>query len=119
MEICLILLGAAACGREARPEKMSFPPTPVLTISSTWGVVTSPLLRLREDSSNKAEILSWIRMKTVVEVIAKSDKEDTIEDQTAYWYRINYQGLKGWVFGFYIKIFDSLQDARAFADTLQ
>jgi uncharacterized protein YgiM (DUF1202 family) len=119
LTVLLLLLIPIACSRQGNQEKVSFPPTPVLTISSTWAVVTSPLLRVREEPTNKAQVLSRVRMKALVEVIAKSDKEETVEDETAFWYRINYQGLKGWVFGSYLQVFDSLSKARVFADTLK
>jgi uncharacterized protein YgiM (DUF1202 family) len=102
--------------RDADQKKVSFPPTPVLTVRSTWAVVTSPLLRVREEPTNKGQVLSHIRMGVIVEVIAKSDKEETVEEQAAYWYRVNYEGLKGWVFGSYLEVFDSRSKAEKFAE---
>ena len=58
-------------------------------------------------------------MGAVVEVIGKSDKEDTMENEVAYWYRVNYEGLKGWVFGSYVSVFDSRSRADEFAATLR
>lgn len=101
------------------PDRISFPPTPVLAIRSTWAVVTSPLLRIRGEPSNKAAVIQYIRAGAVVEVIGKSDKEDQVEDQTDFWYRINYDGLKGWVFGTYLSIFDTRARAEAEAAKLQ
>lgn len=116
LPVLLIALSAVSCARSDSQRKVSFPPTPVLTVRSTWAVVTSPLLRVREEPTNKGTVLSHIRMGVVVEVIAKSDKEETIEEQTAYWYRINYEGLKGWVFGSYLEVFDSRSKADKFAE---
>jgi hypothetical protein len=82
-------------------------------------VVTSPLLRIREEPSNKSAVLSHIRMGAVIEVIAKSDKEDTVENEVSYWFRVNYEGLKGWVFGSYIAIFDSRAKADKYSLTLR
>ena len=47
---------------------------------------------------------------------ARSDAEDTVENEVGYWYRINYDGLKGWVFGSYLEIFDSRAQAEKYAD---
>jgi hypothetical protein len=58
-------------------------------------------------------------MGAVMEVLTRADKEDTVENQSAYWYRIDYQGLKGWVFGSYIELFDSRPKAIRFSSTLQ
>jgi hypothetical protein len=115
----ILLVTLAGCGRTGSTDRVALPPTPVLSIRSTWAVVKSPLLRVRESSSSQATVLSHIRMGAVMEVLTKSDKEDTVEEDTAYWYRVDYQGLKGWVFGSYIEIFDSRAKADKFASTLQ
>ena len=112
-------LAFLSCARGGGQEKISLPPTPVLSIRSTWAVVKSPLLRIREEPTNKATVLSHIRMGTVVEIIAKSDREETIENEVSYWFRINYEGLKGWVFGSYLEIYDSRSKAEARAAGMQ
>ena len=109
----------AACGRSGSSERVTLPPTPVLSIRSTWAVVKSPLLRVRDSAGNQGTVLSHIRMGAVMEVLTRSDKEDTVESETAYWYRIDYQGLKGWVFGSYIEMFDTRAKADKFSASLQ
>lgn len=108
----------AACTRNGTSERVTLPPTPVLSIRSTWAVVKSPLLRVREGPSNQATVLSHIRMGAVMEVLTRGDKEETVENESAYWYRIDYQGLKGWVFGSYIELFDSRSKADKFSASL-
>jgi hypothetical protein len=90
----------------------------VLSIRSTWAVVKSPLLRVRAEPSSRSEVLSHVRTGVVVEIIARSDAEDTVENEVGYWYRINYDGLKGWVFGSYLEIFDSRAQAEKYADRI-
>ena len=115
----LLLSAVASCSRSGSAERVTLPPTAVLSIRKTWAVVKSPLLRVREDSTSQSTVLSHIRMGAVMEVLTRSDKEDTVENDTAWWYRIDYQGLKGWVFGSYIEIFDTRAKADHFASTLQ
>jgi uncharacterized protein YgiM (DUF1202 family) len=107
------------CGRSGGTERVSLPATPVLSIRSTWAVVKSPLLRMRQEPSSKSIVLSHVRMGSLVEVLTKWDKEDTVENETAYWYRVDYQGLKGWVFSSYIEIFDSRSKAEQYAARLK
>jgi uncharacterized protein YgiM (DUF1202 family) len=114
-----LILFLDSCGKSSSSERVSLPPTPVLSINSTWAVVKSSLLRVREGPTNQATVLSHIRMGAVMEVLTKSDQKDTVENDTAYWYRIDYQGLKGWVFGSYIEIFDSRAKADSYSSTLQ
>lgn len=114
----LIIAIPVSC-RGGRPERLILPPTPVLGIRSTWAAVKSPLLRVRAEPSNRSEVLSHVRIGVVVEIIARSDNEQTLENEVAYWYRINYDGLKGWVFGSYLEIFDSRSLAEKYAAKLQ
>ncbi len=95
------------------------PPTPVTSLGSQWGVVTSHFLRIRENPGRKAKILAHIRRGTVVEIITKTTKQDVIEKIKAYWYQVNYKGLRGWVFGGYLKEFESKAEALRFAKTLK
>ncbi|MCX7039973.1 MAG: SH3 domain-containing protein [Spirochaetes bacterium] len=119
MLLTAVILAVPVSCRGGRPERISLPSTPVLSIRSTWAAVKSPLLRVRAEPSNKSEVLSHVRIGVVVEVIARSDNEETLENEVAYWYRINYDGLKGWVFGSYLEIFDSRSLAEKYAEKLQ
>jgi hypothetical protein len=100
-------------------EHVEFPATPVLAARSTWAMVISPLLRVREQPDSRSTVLQHIRLGVVVEVIGKSDREDEIEGLRDFWYRINYDGLKGWVFGPYLTLYDSRADAESEAVRLQ
>ncbi len=119
MALIALVLSIASCNRSSDTERVILPPTPVLSIRSTWAVVKSPLLRVRDQPSGQATVLAHIRRGVVAEVIGKSDKEDTIENDTSFWYRMNYDGLKGWVFGSYISIFDTRTKADTFAASLK
>jgi uncharacterized protein YgiM (DUF1202 family) len=119
MAVILMVLSIASCNRSSGTERVILPPTPVLSIRSTWAVVKSPLLRVRDQPTGQATVLAHIRMGAVVEVIGKSDKEETVENDTSFWYRVNYDGLKGWVFGSYILIFDTRTKADTFAASLK
>jgi hypothetical protein len=91
----------------------------VLQLGSAWAVVISPLLRVRDQPSSKATVLSHVRLGAVMEVLTTSDAKDTVENETEYWYRVDYQGLKGWVFGSYVKRFDSRSKADTYSATLK
>lgn len=54
-----------------------------------------------------------------MEILSRSDKEDTIENETAYWYRVDYQGLKGWIFGAYVEMFETRAKADQYAAGLK
>jgi hypothetical protein len=55
----------------------------------------------------------------LVEILSATEKEETIENETSYWYRVDMDGLKGWVFGAYLKVCDSKASAEEFAGDLR
>jgi hypothetical protein len=99
-------------------EQIDLPPTPVLTLSTDWAVVRSPFLRLRAEPLQKAKITAHLRRGSVLEIISRTEAKDTIEEQSAYWYQVNYGGLRGWVFGAFLEVLDSKSQAERFAREL-
>jgi len=108
-----------SCTKKERLPAIPLPSTPVFTIRTQWGVITSHFLRLRKNPDSKARILAHLRKGTIVEIMTKSTKRETIEGQNSYWYQINYNGLKGWIFGGYLKEFNSKNAAFEYAKELK
>ncbi|MDR1893254.1 MAG: SH3 domain-containing protein [Spirochaetales bacterium] len=113
------LLGAflvfqAACSR-VKPEAfpvITLPPTPAVNLRASWGVVLSSPLRLRQSPSQSAPALASLWQGYVVEIFNRGAQPEEIEGRTGYWYQVNYDGLSGWVFGGYLEIFSSREEAR-------
>lgn len=95
------------------------PNASVLSVQSSWGVVTSNYLRLREKAALDSEALTGLTKGSVVEIISATDKKETIDKLTSFWYRIDIDGIRGWVFGAYIDIFTSKPDAEKRADEIK
>jgi hypothetical protein len=115
----LLVFLSGGCHREQPVERVELPPTPVLTLRSNWAVVRSPFLRVRQEPLPKAEILAHLRRGTVLEVISKTETRETVDDATDFWYQVNYEGLRGWVFGSSIEITDSRTRAENYARELR
>jgi len=109
----------AGCGGEGKERELELPSTTVLSVGSRWAVVNTNYLRLREKPLKDANVLDGLTKGTVVEVLASTETEETIENATSYWYRISLEGLKGWVFGAYLEILDSRSRAEDLAETLR
>ena len=116
--LALLCFFPLSCRREAPVESILVPPTPVLSVRSSWGVVTSPFLRIREEPYQRAKILAHLRKGSVLEIISYTEEKVVIEDEFAYWYQVSHEGLRGWVFGAYLEILDSSIKARVFAGGL-
>lgn len=86
--------------------------TKVLSIQSRWGVINSTHLRLREkpDISSKAITTLW--KGNILEVVSQNTVSVNLDDEDGYWYQVKYGGLQGWVFGAYLKFFDSKESAE-------
>jgi len=113
-----VLMVLGACGRKPVVQPIDLPPTSVLSIRSTWAVVTSPFLRIREEPLANAKVLAHIRRGAVLEILSRTERKEEIEDATAFWYQVSYEGLRGWVFGAFLEITDSKAKAQGLASEL-
>lgn len=105
-------LSLSSCSKKQEYPQIKLPPTPLLGSEENWAVVNNPLLRLREGPSIHDKALISLRGGYVVEIMKRSQTQDTVGDNTNYWYYINFRGLNGWVFGYYLTMFDSRQGAE-------
>ena len=124
LSVLIILLSIAplflvSCEKEQPVERIDLPPTPVLTLSTDWGVIRSPFLRLRDEPLQKAKITAHLRRGSVLEIISRTEAKETIEGETSYWYQVNYGGLRGWVFGAFLEVLESKSEAERFARDLE
>jgi Bacterial SH3 domain len=117
--LLLAALTFVSCARKQQENIIELPPTPVVKAAQQWGVVTSPQLRLREAPSIDAKALITLWKGYEVEIVDRTQTEDTISGMSDYWYNINYRGLGGWVFGYYLDLYDSKQRADAAAKELK
>ena len=112
-----ILIGAVllfGCDNSSQNEPLYLPETPVLTMSTQWGVVAFDFLRIRREPTKNAEIVSYLRRGAVVEVVSRTDGMDEVEGESAFWYRVfTDEGVLGWVFGAYLQVVDSKEGAEA------
>ncbi len=109
-------LSAASCDSSSKYRGLVLPPTPVLSVQTYYGVVDFAYIRVREQPKLDAGLVTMLRGGTIVEIVTSSSTEQTIEGKRGRWYEIQYEGRLGWVFGPYLKIFDSLDKARNAAE---
>jgi len=102
----------AGCSGSNPYSGLKLPPTPVLTIQTFYGVVDFAYIRVRNEPLPDSALVTMLRSGSIVEIVTSSSSEETIEGKTDRWYQIQFQGRRGWVFGSYLKIFDSLDKAR-------
>ena len=103
----LVVLILASCRPEPLPMSPEVPPTPVLTSSSTWGVVNLPYLKMLENSDPSSGVSGLLREGDVVEVLAKAGLGDGLD----YWLEIQNDQDRGWVPDDALDVYDSRAQA--------
>jgi len=76
------------------------------------GVVNSDRLRLRSLNDLHSKTLRYLDKGAIVTILAKDNNRVRIDEIEDYWYNVEYEGIKGWIFGYYADIYSSLEDAK-------
>jgi hypothetical protein len=106
------LFCAVACDSRNTAEPIDLPATTALVLQTNWAVITSSHLRLREGPGIGAGVLATLWKGSVLEIVSKTSTKEMAEGEEGFWYQISFDGLDGWVFGTYIELFDSKNDAE-------
>jgi len=109
----VLLFTLGSCNQQDAVQNVTLPVTPVLSAQLGWALVDFPNLRVRIAPDPEAEQVTRLARGTLVEVLLASPREQVLEGRRGNWYQIQYQGRRGWVFGPYLVIFNSLEEARA------
>ncbi len=112
--LSLIILSAfslSACRKDIEIKNVELPVTRAITKKSNFALITSSHLRLRTEPTISSKAVTILWKGYILEILRKSDIRDFVEGKENYWYLINYDGLKGWVFGSYIDIYSSREKA--------
>ncbi len=111
MSAAVVVLLVVSCGGRSDLADVELPPSPILLIRANWAVVSSAYAALREEPQADSAIRGHFRGGSVVEVREKSGFVDVHKSRTDYWYLIGVQNKVGWVFGTYLDLYDSREQA--------
>jgi len=115
--IILIIFSLVGCKKtsedinillEKEPEIL----TKEIKSSEGYGVVNVDRLRFRADNDLHSKTLRYLDKGTIVSIIKKDNKRVKIGEMEDYWYQIEYNGITGWVFGYFLDIFSRYQNAE-------
>jgi len=76
-----------------------------------WAVTKFDGLKLRETPEEESKIVNHLPIGSVVEIIKKDKELKEFININDYWYFIDYRGEKGWIFGYYLEVFNSYEEA--------
>lgn len=80
-------------------------------IQNQWAITRYDLLKLREEPEELSKIANHLPLGALVEIIRKDNELKVFNNQYDYWYYINYKGEVGWMFGIYLEIFNTQEEA--------
>lgn len=115
--IFLLLLIIFSCTKEVEYKPIQLPDTPILSSGSSWGVVISNYVRIKENPSVSSGMLKSLTKGSIVEVLFLS--KIPRQDETAGWYHINLNGMKGWIEEKDLNIFKYKEEALVFAEDIK
>jgi hypothetical protein len=117
--IALASLVLYTCAKPEETTSIDLPATSVLSAKSYFGIITSSHLRLRVQPDITSDAVTTLWRGYVLEILSKDNDLDTVEGQKNYWYQVNYDGLRGWVFGGYVALYESRDEAERAARELR
>ncbi len=75
-----------------------------------WAVINQELPRLREAPSEDAKVINYLNIGTVVKILKIDEKISKFNNKNDYWYYIDYDGEKGWIFGTFLEIYNDYDE---------
>jgi hypothetical protein len=115
--IFLILLVFFSCEKEVEYKSIMLPYTPILSSGSSWGVVVSNYVRIKEEPLSSSTMLKSLTKGSLVEVLFLSRNLE--QEKTVSWYHISLNGMKGWILEEELEIFKSREEAASFAEDIK
>lgn len=115
--IIIIIFSLVQCKRTSQDiniilEKEPEIITKEIKSSAGYGVVNVDRLRFRADNDLHSKTLRYLDKGTIVSILKKDNKRVKIGEMEGYWYQIEYSGITGWVFGYFLDIFSRYQNAE-------
>jgi len=93
-------------------EEIILPPTLIPTELNQWGVIKYDYTRLREEPFDSNDVrYDILRISSVVEIIIKGQEIKTLNNIPDYWYYVDYEKKRGWVFGQSIEIYNTYEES--------
>ena len=100
-------------------EEIILPPTLIPTELNQWGVIKYDYTRLREDPNDSNDIkYDVLRISSVVEIIIKGQEIKTLNNISDYWYYVDYEKKRGWVFGQFLEIYNTYEESAKRSDEI-
>jgi hypothetical protein len=105
-----IIFSCKFIGCKKKPD-IDLPITKMPLDSNEWAVAKFQYSRLREEPQEDSKIVNYIPLGKVIKVLKKDNNVTKFENVQNYWYYIDYNGEKGWIFGTFLEIYNDYNQA--------
>ncbi|HOV13041.1 MAG TPA: SH3 domain-containing protein [Spirochaetota bacterium] len=109
--IFILMVSCVKKENEDLPFEINLPLTVTPQNINQWGVTRFGPLKLRYEPKEDSDIINHLPLGSVLEILKKENELRNFENMLNYWYFINYKGEKGWIFGYYIDIYNKEEEA--------
>lgn len=111
--IFVIFLSFYSCKEDSGAKTFYIDLSETRTPSSNnqWAITKFDLLKLRETPEEESNIINHLPLGSVIEIIRKENAIKVFDNVKDYWYFIDYKGEVGWIFGSYLEIFNTQEEA--------
>ncbi len=113
--LLFMILISFSCTKNIEYKEIQLPYTPILTSGSSWGVVISNYVRVKENPFDTSNMLTSLNKGAVIEVLFLSRELEEVDS----WYYINIDGIKGWIMEQDLDVFVSKEEAIAVSEEIR
>ena len=113
--ICFLFSLIVSCTKKEKEVKNINIPLPATVHPrnlNLWAVSRYTNIKLRANPEENAEVLKYITQGSILELIKQSNSTFLFDGKNDYWYYVRYNGLYGWIFGSYIDIYITKNEAE-------
>jgi hypothetical protein len=101
-----------SCDKNNKRVIINLPQTVTPVELNQWGVTKYASLSLRVDPVEEAVVKSHLPLGAIIEILKKDKELKNFENTANYWYFIDFKSENGWIFGSYIELFNTYDEAE-------
>ncbi len=110
--LCLLIILLSSCQeKKSRLSDKTNNFTESEILKKPFGLITVDNLRMRGLNDIHSQTLRHLDKGMIVEIIEKDPIRSRVNEFEDYWYKVRYDGVTGWIFGYYMEISQDYESA--------
>ncbi|MBI5206377.1 MAG: SH3 domain-containing protein [Candidatus Firestonebacteria bacterium] len=77
------------------------------------GLVTENGIRVRQDKTISSKVIGNVFKGEKITIYERSKEKEKIQEMEDYWYKIDYKGEKGWLYGYFFIAEEPVENLKA------